>query len=108
MRHRRWSLGLVLALAIGWLGGIASPSILASQRQDLPASASNSWTPVENSLAFAAQASSVHSRLAIKHLGASQPTALARPLPAVQPSVFDPDGQASPHFSSLICMPLRC
>jgi hypothetical protein len=109
MSVRRWSLWLVLALALGWAGGLAVPPDAAAQWADAPPGAADSWTPTSGSPSFAALASGAGSRvLVLKYLGASHATALARPLLAVHPSALDPDGQADRHSSSLICTPLRC
>ena len=109
MNRRRWALWLVLALALAWVGGLASAADAAALRADPPLGAADSWAPASGSLAVAPLASSAVNRVVVaKHFGAGHALLLAQPLFPIRAAGLGPDGQTDRLSPSLICTPLRC
>src|SRR5690349_13622650 len=96
MRHSRWALVLVLALALGWVGGLAAPAAVAAPQPAQSAEAADSWSPVGGTLAFAPLAAGASSRgVALKTLAAALATAPPVAVLAAHPAALLPEGQAS-------------
>jgi hypothetical protein len=109
MRQQRWAQFLIFALLVGWFGGLATPAGAAAPRADRSADAADNWALVGGSLAITPLAAGVGSRaVAVKALGASQPTSSVAPLVTTSPPALDRDGQAPGRSALLIYMPLRC
>jgi hypothetical protein len=108
MRHSRWALFLVLALAMGWIGGLAALGAAAPQ-SDQSSEAADSWSPVGGTLAFAPLAVGSGSRSgALKTLVAIPSPSPQLAFLAVLPAALLPEGRDSGPSSALLCMPLRC
>ena len=109
LRHPRWALFLVLAVAVGWLGGLAVPADAAASYRAPASEAADSWAPVGGVLAFAPLAAGAVSRGgALKTLNASPPAAPLAPLPAASPAALAHQALAARYAPAPLCMPLRC